>query len=107
MNEKTFELRNIIRSVRQQGNTAYLLDAAINNPNVTIIVANQAQAKEMEDQYRERLQNLSWWKKIIRIFKSNSNSKPKFVPVRNGKELMSGNSRTPVIIDLYAITSSL
>jgi type II secretory pathway component GspD/PulD (secretin) len=104
MNEKTFELRNIIRSVRQQGSTTYLLDAAINNPNVTIIVANQTQAKEMEEQYRERLQNLSWWKKIIRIFKSNS--KPKFVPVRNGKELMSGN-RTPVIIDLYAIASSL
>jgi hypothetical protein len=104
MNEKTFELRNIIRSVRQQGSTTYLLDAAINNPNVTIIVANQTQAKEMEEQYRERLKNLSWWQKLIRIFKSNS--KPKFVPVRNGKELMSGN-RTPVIIDLYAIASSL
>lgn len=104
MNEKTFELRNIIRSVRQQGSTTYLLDAAINNPNVTIIVANQAHAKEMEAQYQERLKNLPWWKKLMRIL--TSDAKPRFVPVRNGKELMSGN-RTPVIIDLYAIASSL
>jgi hypothetical protein len=104
MNEKTFELRNIIKSVRQQGSTTYLLDAAINNPNVTIIVANQAQAKEMEAQYKKRLKNLPWWKKLMRILKSDSS--PRFVPVRNGKDLMFGN-RTPVIIDLYAIASSL
>jgi hypothetical protein len=106
MNEKTFELRNIIRSVRQQGSTTYLLDAAINNPNVTIIVANQSQAKEMEAQYQQRLKKLSFVKKMIRkIFRLDS-SKPKFVPVRNSKDLMSG-ARTPVIIDLYAIASSL
>lgn len=104
MNEKTQELKNLIRGVRQQGSTTYMLDAAINNPNVTIIVANQAQAKEMEAQYLERLKNLPWWKKLTRLLRQDVG--PKFVPVRNGKDLMMGE-RTPVIIDLYAIASSL
>jgi len=106
MNEKTFELRNIIRGVRQQGSTTYLLDAAINDPNVTIIVANQTQAKQLEAQYEERLNKLSFVKKIIRKISGKDLIKPKFLSVRNSKELVAGK-KNPVIIDLYAVASSL
>lgn len=106
MNEKTFDLKNLIRSFRQQGNTTYLLDSAINDPNVTIIVANKAHAKEMEEQYKHRLKNLVWWKKLMRKLSGKDAISPKFIPVRNSKDLQ-GVTRTPIIIDLYAIASSL
>jgi hypothetical protein len=105
MNDKTFELKNIIRSVRQQGSTTYLLNAAINNPDVTIIVANQSQAKQLEAQYLEKLNSLSWWKKFFRKISGKDAQKPKFIPVRNSRDV--SINRTPVIIDLYAVASSL
>lgn len=100
MNNKSVELRNAIRSVRQQGSTTYLLDAAINNPNVTIITANQGQAKQLEEQYKHRVAKLPFWKKLFR--KSGT---PKFVSVRNFDQL--AGTKTPVIIDLYAVASSI
>lgn len=107
MNEKTSELRNIIRNVRQQGSTTYLLDAAINNPKVTIIVANQSQAKQLEEQYEERLQKLSFAKKIVRKISGKDSIKPKFLSVRSSREYEKGGEKNPVIIDLYAVASSI
>jgi hypothetical protein len=71
-------------------------------------VANQTQAKQLEEQYKERLQKLSLVKKIIRKISGKDSIKPIFLSIRSGKTILekSGN-KNPVIIDLYAIASSL
>lgn len=104
MNEKTMELKTMLRSSRQKGSTTYLLDAAIRNPNVTIIVANNAQAKLLEQQYKKKIQDLSWWKKILRKIE-NKNSHPHFVSLRNYREL--DHSKRPVVVDLHAVASAI
>ena len=104
MNERTIELKTILRSTRQRGSTTYLLDAAINNPNVTIIVANHSQAKQLEEQYKKRLEELSWWKKALR--KISKAGEPNFISMKSYREL-DHSKKTPVVIDLHAVASAL
>lgn len=104
MNERTIELKTILRSTRQRGSTTYLLDAAINNPNVTIIVANQTQAKQLEEQYKEKVNSLPWWKKALR--KISKSGEPNFVSMKSYRELDHAK-KTPVMIDLHAVASAL
>jgi len=104
MNEKTMELKTMLRGSRQRGSTTYLLDAAIKNPNVTIVVANSNQAKMLEQQYKKMLEDLSWWKKILRKIEAK-NEYPHFVSLRNYREL--DHSKRPVVIDLHAVASAI
>jgi len=104
MNEKMMELKTMLRSSRQQGSTTYLLEAAIENPNVTIVVANNAQAKLLEQQYKKKIEDLSWWKKILRKIEKK-NSHPHFVSLRNYREL--DYSKRPVVVDLHAVASAI
>ncbi len=104
MNKKTVDLETMLKGSRQMGSTTYLLNAAIKNPNVTIVVANSNQAKMLEQQYEKMLEDLSWWKKILRKIETK-NRYPYFISLRNYSG--QGHSKRPVVIDLYAIESAI
>ena len=106
MNQKMSELKYALREARQRGNTRYLLSAAIEMPDVTIVAANSVHAAEMEKQYKKMLEELSWWKKALRKMKGLHKKSPKFIPVRE-LEKNRGIKPTPMIMDLYSISSCL
>lgn len=94
MNNK---LEEIIRRTRATGNTTWILQSAVDNPNCIIISKNMQQAKQLEKAFYSLLQKKPWYKKIIWKFFGRVN--PKFVSL----DFRFEGSRFPIVFDNGAL----
>ena len=86
-------LEKIVRVTRGTGNTTWILQAAIENPNCIIVSRNMRGAEELEGLYNNLLHNSIWYKKLW--WKVSGRKHPKFVSLHY--EFSGGN--LPVIFD--------
>lgn len=55
-------------SKRRCGHTEYMLRAAVNNPRVIIVAANEKQIKHLRDKYHDLLRKEPWYKHLWWFF---------------------------------------
>ena len=90
-------LEKIIRDTRGTGNTTWILQAAIENPNCFIVARNAIEASTIKDMYKKLLLKSAWYRKLW--WKLRGRKHPKFVSLHYD---FRGNS-LPVIFDNGAL----
>lgn len=58
------EIKIICAQSRRKGSTDYLLRAAINDPNVTIVSITMSHSESMEQRYYQMLLKAPWYKRL-------------------------------------------
>ena len=91
------KLEEIIRRTRATGNTTWILQSAVDNPNCIIISKNMQQAKQLEKAYFLLVEKSPWYKKLIWKFFGRVN--PKFVSL----DFRFEGSRLPIVFDNEAL----
>lgn len=88
-------------SYRLRGSTTYLIRAALNDPNVVIVCANENQCRDLQLQFGKHLNKMS---KIRRWFwkRHHKNVMPLFI---SRSDSAFGSNR-PMVFDNYAIGSN-
>ena len=86
-------LEEIIRTTRRTGNTTWILQSAIENPNCIIVARDIGHAKDLEQAYKMLLSKSAWYKKLC--WKWFGRKSPKFVSL----DFRFDGYRLPVIFD--------
>lgn len=88
-------IKDIVDSTRQTGNTTWILKVAINNPNCAIVSKNP---RYLEDMYFKLFYDLPWYKRLYH--KLFIKKHPMFIT----KEYNFYGIKVPVIFDNSALT---
>lgn len=97
--DHTFEIA--VKS-RRMGNTEYLIQAAIRNPNVVIICSNDSYARDLEKRYLQTVDKRSWWRKVLDKLTGRGKKRPEFIGLVNSGDRLRGLN-VPVVFDLSAL----
>jgi hypothetical protein len=93
-------LEEIIITTRRSGNTTWIVESAVENPNCIIVSRNMQQAKRLEKKYKDLIKKKSWYKKTI--WKLFGRKKPKFVSLNYDFSI----DDVPVIFDSGALINN-
>lgn len=88
-------VQEIVLNTRRTGNTTWILNAAINEPNCIIIAKNEQHANDLRKRYYDLLMKQPWYKKIYWNFFGKAH--PRFMSINNRSGF--AGYKIPVIFD--------
>ncbi len=89
-------IKEFILSKRRCGHTEYMLRAAVNNPEVIIVVATESHIGALVRRYNKLISEQPWYKRIW--WRITNRRSPRFVSIRNAHSSCDGICE-PVMFD--------